>query len=103
MAMSRYAKSSNAMTLIMTVSIILLQLLAKDRVQSARQEKCDDYSYEDQVTHARKYQRDLMRRLIKPCAKCVKKSLMPDANVSTVTQDGPVPRSRPFAETCRAV
>jgi hypothetical protein len=29
----------------------LLQLLAKHRVQSARQEKRDDYSYEDQVTH----------------------------------------------------
>ena len=52
-----------------------LQLLAKHRVQSARQEKRDDYSYEDQVTHTCKYQRDLMRRLIKPCAKYVKKSL----------------------------
>ena len=29
----------------------------------------DHYSYEDQVTHTRKYQRDLMRRLIKPWAK----------------------------------
>src|SRR5438477_8988492 len=54
---------------------MLLQLLAKHHVQSARQEKRDDYSYEDQVTHTRKYQRDLMRRLIKPCVKSVKKSL----------------------------
>ena len=52
-----------------------LQLLAKHHVQSARQEKRDDYSYEDQVIHTPKYQRDLIRRLIKPCAKCVKKSL----------------------------
>src|SRR6266478_2085607 len=59
---------------------MLLQLLAKHRVQSAQHEKRDDYSYEDQVTHTRKYQRDLMRRLIKPCAKCVKKSLTPDAS-----------------------
>jgi len=42
---------------------MLLQLLAKHRVQSAQQEKRDDYSDEDQVTHTRKYQRDPMRRL----------------------------------------
>ena len=54
---------------------MLLQLLAKHRVQSAQEEKRDDYSYEDQVTHTHKYQRDLIRGLIKPCAKCVKKSL----------------------------
>ena len=59
---------------------MLLQLLAKHRVQSAQHEKRDDYSYEDQVTHTRNYQRDLMRRLIKPYAKCVKKSLTPDAS-----------------------
>ena len=45
------------------------------RVQRARQEKRDDYSYKDQVTHTLKYQHDLMRQLIKPCAKYVKKSL----------------------------
>jgi len=30
---------------------MLLQFFAKQRVQRAHQEKRDDYSYEDQVTH----------------------------------------------------
>jgi hypothetical protein len=35
----------------MTVSIIVLQFLAKQRVQRAHKEKHDDYSDEDQIAH----------------------------------------------------
>ncbi len=50
--MSRYTKSSSAMTLTMTVSIFpLLQFLAESGVKAAHDKKQNDDSSEDQVAH----------------------------------------------------
>ena len=51
--MSRYANSKSAITPTMTVSIIFLQLSAKQRVQRGHRKERDDYSYKDHVTHTR--------------------------------------------------
>ena len=66
----------------MRVSILLLQFFAKQRVERAHYKKGDDCSYQNQVTHTPKFECGLMRQLIKPRTKCVKKSLTWTANVS---------------------
>jgi len=96
----------NAITLptkIKSLTRSLLRLFTEPGVQpvhTQNQNNTDDdeFAHKDWPNH----ERTLTTVLVKLLRKTVKKTLTADANVGPVTQDGPIPRPRRFAETWNA-